>query len=130
MTAKRAILLSTLLILSTILLSGCSILRQLGTVIGPNASLADAEVTGFSGLVTPITDEIENPDGTTRVLELGCRVAMAVRGEEQLRQILLTGKFADLCKTLATEVNSAITVNGQADGTGLFTPTRVNVKGD
>lgn len=126
---KRAILLS-ILVTATTFLSGCSILRQLGTAIGPNVSLADAEVRGVSGPVTPLTGTITNPDGTTRIIELGCLVAVALQGEQQLRQVELTGKFADMCKVLATEINSQITVNGQADAFGVLKPTRVNVKGD
>lgn len=129
MTATRSILLSTLITLS-IFLSGCSTLRRLGTVIGPNASLADAEIRGVSGPVTPLTATTTNPDGTTRIIELGCLVAVALQGEQQPHQVELTGEFADMCKVLAAEINSQITINGQADAFGVFKPTRVNVKGD
>lgn len=116
-------------LLAVSLLTGCSVLSQLGAVIGTRATLADAEIKGFSGLVTPITGTATNPDGTTRVIELGCIIAVAVQGEKDLRQVLIKDeKHAALCKTLAEEVNSAITINGQADATGMITPTRVNLR--
>lgn len=116
-------------LLAVSLLTGCSLLQQLGGVAFTGATLADEEIRGFSGLVTPITGTATNPDGTTRVIELGCILAVAVQSEPEPRKVLLRDDaHLALCKRLAVEVNSAITINGQADATGLITPSRVNLR--